>query len=110
MADSTARMVALTADAAKSTIPHQQPSLSMEIPGLLEATLNLVVRAASAPAPSAVMTMADKKEAFRNAAAPASATAEDFREVEAEGFMAVVAVAAELAGAVAGAGEPRLVI
>jgi hypothetical protein len=49
------------------------------------------------------MTMADKREAFRNAAAPASVVAEVFTAVEAEVFTA--AVAEGLAGAVAGAGN-----
>jgi hypothetical protein len=77
----------------------------MEIPGLLEDTLNLAGRAASARAPSAATTMADKTEAFRNAVAPASVTAEDFRVVQAEGFMAVEAAVAAVA--VAGTGNRR---
>ena len=52
--------------------------------------------------------MADKIEAFRNAAAPAWVTAEDFRAVAAEGFMAVEA-AVVVAGAVAGTGNRCLV-
>jgi hypothetical protein len=60
------------------TIPAQQPGLSVEIPGLLEDTLNPVGRAAFARGPSAVMTVADKKKAFRHAEAPASAAAERF--------------------------------
>jgi hypothetical protein len=94
--------VDLTAAAAKSTIPAQQPGLSMEIPGPREDTLNLVGRAASARAPSAGTTMADKKEAFHNAAAPASVAAEGFRAVQAEDL---AAVEAEAAGAVAGTGN-----
>jgi hypothetical protein len=78
----------------------------MEIPGVLEDTVNLAGRAASARAPSAATTMADKTEAFRNAVAPASVTAEDFRAVEAEGFMGVQqVVVAEAAVAVAGTGD-----
>jgi hypothetical protein len=73
----------------------------MEIPGLLEDTLNLAGRAVSARAHSAAMNMVDKKEAFRSAAAPASAAAAGFRAVEAEGFTAV-AVEAEAVGAGAG--------
>ena len=106
--DSMAGTVDLTADAAKPTIPAQQPGLSMEIPGLLEDMLNLAGRAASARARSADTTMADKIEAFRNAAAPAWATAEDFRAVAAEGFMAArQVVEAEAAGLVAGTGNRR---
>jgi hypothetical protein len=78
----------------------------METPGLLEDTLSLVGRAASARAPSEATTMADKKEAFRNAAAPASVAAEGFRAVEAEGL---AAVEAGVAGAVAGTGNRRFV-
>jgi hypothetical protein len=66
-----------SAGAAKfTTIPAQQPGLSVEIPGLLVDTMNPVGRAASARGPSAVMTVADKKEAFRHAEAPASVEAE----------------------------------
>jgi len=81
-----------SAGAAKfTTIPAQQPGLSVEIPGLLVDTLNPVGRAASARAPSAAMTVADKKEAFRHAEAPASAAAERFTVVEAEGLTGAVA-------------------
>ena len=71
------------------TVPAQRPSLSTEMPGLLADTPNPAVRAASARAPSAAMTMADKKEAFRHAAAPASVVVEGF--MAAEGFTAVAA-------------------
>jgi hypothetical protein len=98
-------MVELMADAAiYTTIPAPQPGLSTEIPGRLEDTVNLVGRAVSDRALSAATTMADKSEVFRNAVAPASAAAEDFRAVEAEGFMAV-AVEAEAAVAVAGTAD-----
>ena len=81
----------------------------MEIREPLEVTENLVGRAASARALSAATTMADKIAAFRNAAAPASATVEDFRAVEAEeGFMAV-GVEAEAVVAVVGTADRRLV-
>ena len=50
-----------------------------------------MVRAASAPVPSAAITMADKKEAFRSAAAPASVAAEGFMALEAEGHEGAVA-------------------
>ena len=102
--DSTAGTVDLTADAAKPTIPAQQPGLSMEIPGPREDTLNLVGRVASTRAPSAGTIMADKKEAIRNAAALASVAAEGFRAVLPE---RLEAVEAEVAGAVAGAGNRR---
>jgi len=75
-----------SAGAAESTtIPAQQLGPSTEITGLLEDTLNPAVRAASTPAPSAAMTMAGKKEAFRSAAAPASVAA-GFTAVAAEGL------------------------
>jgi hypothetical protein len=50
--------------------------------------------------------VADKKEAFRNAVAPASVAAEEFRAVEAVGF---TEVAAEAMGTVAGIGNRRFV-
>jgi len=43
---------------------------------LLEDTLNLAVRAASARVPSATTTMAGRKGVFRHAEVPASAAAE----------------------------------
>ena len=67
----------LTAAAAKSTIPAQQPGLSMEIPGPREDTLNLAVRAVSTRAPSATTTMAGRKGVFRHAEVPASAAEEE---------------------------------
>src|ERR1700687_5168363 len=68
-----------------STGPVQRPDLSTGTARLLEDSRNPAVRAASARAPSAAMTMADKKEAFRSAAAPASVAAEGFTAVKAEG-------------------------
>ena len=76
----------------------------MVIPALLEATPNLAGRTASARALLAATIMADKKEAFRNAAALASVAAQGFRGVLAE---RLEAVEAEVAGAVAGAGNRR---
>ena len=59
-----------------TTAPAQRLRLSTETPRLLEAMQNPAVRAASARAPSATTTMADRKGAFRHAEAPASAAAE----------------------------------
>ncbi len=75
--------------------PAQRLDLSTETARLLEDTGNPAVRAAFARAPSAVMTMADKKEAFRSAAPPTSAAGAGFTAVEAE----------DLTGAVAGTGN-----
>src|SRR6266478_1003167 len=58
-----------------TTAPAQRLRLSKETPRL-EAMQNPAVRAASARAPSATTTMADRKGAFRHAEAPASAAAE----------------------------------
>jgi hypothetical protein len=58
--------------------PADRPDRSTETARLIEATRNRAVRAASARAPSAAMTMADKKGDFRNAAAPAWVAAERF--------------------------------
>jgi len=72
------------------------PGRSKEIPGLLVDTLNPAVRAASAPVPSATTAMADRKGAFRNAAAPASVQVEGLVAAEAaagaEGLMGAVEV------------------
>lgn len=53
------------------------PSPSTEIPGPPEGMLNPTVRAASTPVPLAAMNMADRKEAFPHAVAPAWVEAED---------------------------------
>lgn len=54
----------------------EPPGPSMAIPGPPEGMLNPAVRAASTPVPLAATTMADRKEAFRRAGAPAWAEAE----------------------------------
>src|SRR6266849_1903327 len=59
-----------------TTAPAQRLRLSTEPPRLLEAMQNPAVRAASARAPSATTTMADRKGAFRHAEAPASVAEE----------------------------------
>jgi hypothetical protein len=64
------------------TIPPQRPGLLKETTTVLEDTLNLAVRAASARVPSATMTMAGRKGVFRHAEVPAS---------EEEGRVAAVA-------------------
>jgi hypothetical protein len=51
---------------------------------------NPAVKVASARAPSAAMNMADRKEVFRSAAAPASVAAEGFTALE-EGHEGAVA-------------------
>jgi hypothetical protein len=58
-----------------TTILAQQPSRSTETSRRLADTLNLVARAASAPAPSAATTMADRQGAFRHTEARAWAAA-----------------------------------
>ena len=66
------------------TVPPQRPGLLRETTALLEDTLNLAVRAASARVPSAVTTMAGRKGVFRHAEVPVS-------EEEEEGRVAAVA-------------------
>jgi hypothetical protein len=58
------------------TVPPQRPGLLKETTTLLEDTLNLAVRAASARVPSATMTRAGRKGVFRHAEVPASAAEE----------------------------------
>jgi hypothetical protein len=58
------------------TVPPQRPGLLKETTTLLEDTLNLAVRAASARVPSATTTMAGRKGVFRHAEVPASAAEE----------------------------------
>jgi len=74
-----------------TTARAEPSSPSTEIPGLLEDMRNPAVRAASAPAPSAATTMADRKGAFRHAEAAVSVAEEGFTAVEAEGLVGVVA-------------------
>jgi hypothetical protein len=64
------------AAAGLKTVPPQRPGLLKETITLLEDTPNLAVRAASARAPSATTTMADRKGVFRHAEVPASAAEE----------------------------------
>ena len=64
------------ARAALKTVPPQRPGLLKETTTLLEDTLNLAVRAASARVPSATTTMAGRKGVFRHAEVPASAAEE----------------------------------
>src|SRR6267143_7128277 len=86
----TGRQMGAPAGAAEiTTAPAQRPRLSTETPRLLEATQSPAVRAASAPAPSATTTMADRKGAFRHAEAPASA--EEEGRVAGEDLAAAVA-------------------
>src|SRR5580704_17235863 len=58
------------------TVPPQRPGLLKETTTLLEDTLSLAVRAASAQVPSAITTMAGRKGVFRHAEVPASAAEE----------------------------------
>jgi len=58
------------------TVPPQRPGHLKETTTLLEDTLNLAVRAASARVPSATTTMAGRKGVFRHAEVPASAAEE----------------------------------
>jgi hypothetical protein len=62
----------LAVPAGLKTIPPQRPGLLNETTTLLEDTLNLAVRAASARVPSATTTMAGRKGVFRHAEVPAS--------------------------------------
>jgi hypothetical protein len=55
-----------------SIIPVRPPGRSAVTTGLLEVTLNPVVKAASARAPSAASSAAERPAAFRPAVAPAS--------------------------------------
>jgi hypothetical protein len=64
------------AAAGLKTIPPQRPGLLKETITLLEDTLNLGVRAASARVPLATTTMAGRKGVFRHAEVPASAAEE----------------------------------
>ena len=73
-----------------TTVRAQPPGLSTETAGRLEDTLNPAVRAASARAPSAATTMAERPGAFPRAEAPASVeearvAAEDLTAVAAGG-------------------------
>ena len=78
------------ADAANLRIaPARRPGRSTEIRKQLVDTATLTDKAGSARAPSAATTMADRKEVFRNAGAPAS-EAVDFMAAEGEDSMAVV--------------------
>ena len=71
-----------------STGVGRRAGLSAEIGRLPEDTLHRAVRAASAPAPSAAMTMGDRPEAFPHAEAPASLVAEGFMVAVAGGIVA----------------------
>jgi hypothetical protein len=62
--------------ASLKTVPAQRSGLLKETITLLEDTLNLAVRAASARAPSATTTMAGRKGVFRHAEVPASVAEE----------------------------------
>ena len=75
--------IAVGASAAEcSRGPVPWAGLSTEIARLPEVTRHLMARAASAPAPSAATTMADKPEAFLHAETPASAAVADFTAAE----------------------------
>jgi hypothetical protein len=65
------------AAAGLKTVPAQRPGLLKETTKRLEDMLNPAVRAASARAPSATTTTADRRGAFRHAEAPASAGEEE---------------------------------
>jgi hypothetical protein len=79
----TGRQTGISAGAAEIPIvPAQRPGLLKETTKRLEDMLNPAVRAASARAPSAATTMAEKPGAIRHAEAPASAGEEE-RVVEA---------------------------
>jgi hypothetical protein len=70
----TGRQTGTPAGAAEiPTVPAQRPGLLKETTRLLEGSVSPAVRAASARAPSAGTTMADRQGAFRHAEAPASA-------------------------------------
>ena len=66
----------LAVPAGLKTVPLQRPGHLKETTMLLEDTLNLAVRAASARVPSATTTMAGRKGVFRHAEVPASAAEE----------------------------------
>ncbi|SPE24810.1 conserved hypothetical protein [Candidatus Sulfotelmatobacter sp. SbA7] len=84
-----------------ATVPAPRPGLSTETGKRLADMLHPVVRAASAPVPSAAMGMADRPGAFRHAERPASVVE---RRVAAVGLMAADLTAAATA---AGAIDPR---
>ena len=67
----------LASEAANPTVPAQRRALLKETTTLLEDTLNLAVRAASARVPSATTTMAGRRGVFRHAEVPASAEEEE---------------------------------
>jgi len=62
----------LASEAANPTVPPQRPGHLKETTTLLEDTLNLAVRAASARAPSAATTTAERQGAIHRAEVPAS--------------------------------------
>ena len=96
-----------SADAAEfTTVPAQRPGLSTETTRLLEDTLNPAVRAASARAPSAATTRADRPGAIRHAEAPASVA----ERAAAEAGLPAAAVAEDLAAAVAAIGKSKAVV
>jgi len=74
----------LAVSAGLKTVPPQRPGLLKETTTLLEDTLNLTVRAASARVPSATTTMAGRKGVFRHAEVPASVAEQ--RVVAAAGY------------------------
>jgi hypothetical protein len=85
-------VTAVAATAAEGlTVQVQQAGLLTETARPLADTRNLTARAASAPAPSAATTMADKREAFQHAEIRASAGG--------AGFTVVVVVVADLTAA-----------
>jgi len=83
-------MLTPAAAAGLKTVPARRPGLLKETITLLEDTLNTAVRAASARAPSATTTMADRQGAFHRAEAPAS-VAEGRRRMVVEDLTAAVA-------------------
>jgi len=76
-----------------TTVLARFPGLSTEIGRLLGDTRNPAARAASAPAPLAVLIMEGKPEAFRRAARPALEAAECAAEADSTAVAEVTAAA-----------------
>jgi hypothetical protein len=73
----TGRRTGISAGGAEiPTVPAQRPGLLKETTRLLGDTVNPAVRAVSARAPSAAITMAERLGAFRHAEVPASVVEE----------------------------------
>jgi hypothetical protein len=95
--------------AERTSAPAHRAGLLMEIPRLLEDMPSRAVRLARAQAPSADITVVDRRGPIRHAEAPAWAVEAAFTAAEAVDRVVVAAVAGVAAGA-AGIGNRNFVI